>query len=168
MFRGLDIVSFGGAGINIMFANGSLPNVIESNYIGFIPGEVVPHGNGDGILTSASALHTVIGGTTASQRNVISGNVYDGIYLEGVATVTGNYIGTTPAGNASKPNGRYGIAIGVDGSTNKIGGVARVPEILLRTITARESQYSTYRTFTPCRMPSAAIRSSAMAGWAST
>ena len=122
--RGLDIVSFGGAGINIMFANGSLPNVIESNYIGFIPGEVVSHGNGEGIQTSASALNTVIGGTTASQRNVISGNIYDGIYLEGEATVVGNYIGTTPAGNAAKPNGRYGIAIGIDGSMNKIGGVA--------------------------------------------
>src|SRR4030095_8517218 len=67
----------------------------------------------------------LIGGTSASARNVVSGNSGSGIILFGGASNTqiqGNYIGTNLAGTAKIANGD-GVPAGTSMSTT-IGGTA--------------------------------------------
>jgi hypothetical protein len=72
------------------------------------------------------AQDNTIGGSTPGQRNVISGNLEEGVSISGSATtgnvVKGNYIGTNAAGTAGLPNGAQGVAIGPDAQDNTIGG----------------------------------------------
>ena len=55
--------------------------------------------------------NSVIGGTTASDRNVISGNNSYGIFAAGQATIVGNFIGTNASGTAALPNLNDGIFV---------------------------------------------------------
>jgi CSLREA domain-containing protein len=67
----------------------------------------------------------VIGGAASGEGNLISGNLYVGIYFEPGAdgnTVMGNAIGTDPSG--SIPLGNY-YGIRIDGSDNVIGGIGQ-------------------------------------------
>jgi CSLREA domain-containing protein len=78
-------------------------------------------GNQDGITVFQSS-NNIIGGTTPSERNVISGNG-TGIMLGGSNNVVqGNYIGTNAFASASVGNS-FGIRPN-DGSNNTIGGTA--------------------------------------------
>src|SRR5262249_43831524 len=76
--------------------------------------------SGAGTLTN-----TTIGGTTAAERNIISGNGSDGGRIEGSATtgtvVEGNYIGTNAAGNTARANA-YGVEIAAGASNTTVGG----------------------------------------------
>jgi CSLREA domain-containing protein len=65
----------------------------------------------------------VVGGTTASERNLISGNTFDGIQIahSNGNLIQGNRIGTNAAGTSPLPNGRDGILLQV-GLSNLIGG----------------------------------------------
>ena len=69
----------------------------------------------DGILVTGE--YNVIGGTTASARNVVSGNAGAGIDLSGRLAIgnkiEGNYIGTDAYGFASEAN-QYGVLIQAD------------------------------------------------------
>ena len=110
--RGLALIG-GGVGIRI-----GAPNVtVAGNYIGLDPGgSAAPVSNCTGI--SLDHLEARIGGTTASDRNVISGSRHSGITIDGGgsgSTISGNYIGTNAAGNASVPNGHSGIEAAVSG-----------------------------------------------------
>ena len=62
----------------------------------------------------------MIGGTTASARNVISGNVGNGLRVGSGVTVQGNFIGTDVTGTAALGNGESGVS--VLGFDNLIGG----------------------------------------------
>ena len=55
----------------------------------------------------------IIGGTTATARNVISGNNSDGVYLSMCRTayVRGNYVGVTTGGNADLRNDQEGVEV---------------------------------------------------------
>lgn len=70
-----------------------------------------------------------IGGSGTGQRNVISGNGSSGIGISGAGaknnTVSGNYIGVTPAGDAKEPN-LLGVSIANGASNNLVGGVTAV------------------------------------------
>jgi hypothetical protein len=60
------------------------------------------------------AAGTVIGGTTAADRNVISGNGGDGVRVtsSGAGTVVrGNYLGTNAGGTAAVPNNGNGVTV---------------------------------------------------------
>ena len=109
--RGLAIDSFPGEGIHVK----SNVNHIAGNYIGTdVSGAIAkPNTNGIAIETGTS---NVIGGPAISDRNVISGNSGDAIYLSpglrGNAdsnTIQGNYLGTTADGNAALQNGGRGV-----------------------------------------------------------
>ncbi len=108
-----------GTGITVQSsANG---NTIQGNLIGLNAAGAQALGNGtDGIrLNTVSA--TIIGGTTAGARNVISGNT-TGIQLQTGATGTliqGNRIGTNAIGMNAVPNGA-GINVS-SASGNTIG-----------------------------------------------
>ena len=91
-------------------------NTIQTNDIGFWPGNpsLLPNGDGIGIFGSQNT----IGGTTAADRNVISGNTSDGIQISNGCCVvnasnviTGNYIGTNAAGTGPLGNHADGITV---------------------------------------------------------
>ena len=113
--QGLDITNFsGGAGI------ASVGNGIQvvGNYIGFdTTGSAAP--NQDGVDIDGTG--NTVGGTTAAERNVISGNFNDGVFVQGGSNlIEGNFIGTNMAGTAALAN-NVGVEISAS-STNVIGG----------------------------------------------
>ncbi|PWN07178.1 Ig-like domain-containing protein, partial [Rhodohalobacter mucosus] len=114
--RGLSIINFDSFAIRLV-GGGS---TIEGNFIGLdADGNVA--GNGTGISVT-STTGNQIGGTNASQRNVISGNNI-GIDLEagsGQNVIEGNYIGTTSDGSASAGN-KFNLQIR-GSSNNTVGG----------------------------------------------
>lgn len=104
---------------NGIYCNSVSDNYIRGNYIGLGPDGVTDLGNaGDGIYLNNSP-GTMIGGTFEAERNVISGNGDDGIYLSGAnnnVQIIGNYIGTTASGEAALPNAGDGLEF--SGATN--------------------------------------------------
>ncbi|MGH8248367.1 MAG: hypothetical protein ACREUU_18265, partial [Gammaproteobacteria bacterium] len=124
-------------GINV----GGDDHVIAGNYIGPDITGTLDRGNsmnGINLFGTGSGDGTernIIGGTTAVERNVISGNNGNGIYLtsgtgctpdpcQGPARnmVQGNYIGTNAAGDGYLGNTGHGIELD-DANVNCIGGV---------------------------------------------
>ena len=100
---------------------------IEGNRIGTDTTGTVALANGGNGISFSYAENSVIGGTSASARNVISGNALSGIALGNTSSfvrIQGNFIGTDVAGTAALGNGGHGIpsdsAIGH--VTNTIGG----------------------------------------------
>src|SRR5260370_1274412 len=71
--------------------------------------------------------NSLIGGTTAAARNVISGNALTGINTNTNVTVQGNYIGTNALGTAAVGNGNWGVSLGdnsiIGGTTAGAGNV---------------------------------------------
>ena len=131
--RGLVINRFGpavpGIEAGIQLTNGG-NNVVEGNLIGTDITGTIDRGNtGNGIYVSSS--NNVIGGTTAAQRNIISGNGKPGIIITALLaaantnTVQGNYIGTDITGTAALGNDNVGVLIR-DGVGNTVGGTAGV------------------------------------------
>jgi hypothetical protein len=113
-----------GCGITIYGADAT-GNTVRGNYIGTDLTGTASLGNGyDGILIGNSPNNT-IGGTSASARNLISGNLGNGIVLQGTGatanTVQGNHIGTDLTGTVDLGNAANGIAV-VESSANLIGG----------------------------------------------
>jgi len=98
-------------------------NTVQGNYIGVNASGAAALGNGsDGVYIFAAAAN-LIGGTTAQARNVISGNLGDGVEISSTATdnrVQGNYIGVNASNTAAVGNGENGIL--VYGPQNTIGG----------------------------------------------
>jgi hypothetical protein len=115
--RGLVINAFAGDGIELE-TNGD--NVIAGNYIGTTSTGYAAQGNGYGVYVLSGSDNT-IGGTTAADRNLISGNVTTGITLHsGGNRVEGDYIGTDVSGLKALKNGT-GVELTL-GSANVIGG----------------------------------------------
>lgn len=99
--------------INALSVSGS-SNTVQGNYIGTNAGgtAAIPNTQG-GIYVSGTG--NTIGGPTAADRNVISGNGGTGVGLGGPSNrVEGNYIGTNAGGTAAVPNG---MGVGVNGPT---------------------------------------------------
>jgi len=101
-------------------------NLVQGNYIGTDVNGTADLGNGGGGVYIEDAPNNTIGGTAASAGNVISGNNYDGVCIQGSGAtanvVQGNYIGTDVSGTADLGNSNYGVEI--NGSpTNTIGGM---------------------------------------------
>jgi hypothetical protein len=113
-----DITNFG-----IQIAEGS-GSVVQGNLIGTDVTGTRTLGNYVGI---AAAVPCLIGGTCAADRNVISGNDYVGIIVDGPggAVIQGNYVGTDITGTqALNPYRQNGISC-ADGGGNTsatIGG----------------------------------------------
>lgn len=102
-------------------------NLIEGNFLGTDPTGTIAHPNnstnaGQGcIILCASSSNNVIGGTTPDARNLISGNVGEGISFDGTGNVIqGNLIGTDVSGTLALGNTDRGIITG--GTNDLIGG----------------------------------------------
>jgi len=104
-------------------STGTASTSILGNLIGVNPAGDAAMPNGGPGIHVVSAINTVIGGASPSDRNVISGNTGDGIALHSGATgsvILGNRIGTNTGGTAAIPNGGDGIFADAPGAI--IGG----------------------------------------------
>ena len=135
---------YSGAGFNVVIDALATPGlgvgtIVRGNFIGTnAAGTGVPTGEANsatGILVERGATGTIIGGTSAADRNVISGNSAfsnnsggAGIAITDAGTtgtvVEGNYIGTDVTGNTALANVGDGVAIDSGATNNTIGGTA--------------------------------------------
>jgi len=120
----LEGVGIHGAGTNNNTVSG---NYIGTNYYGT---SSLPN-TWQGVRIYGGAQDNTIGGDTPGERNLISGNVKDGVAIIGVGTngntVSGNYIGITIGGAVTLPNTEHGIEISSGAQNNTIGGVNTNP-----------------------------------------
>ena len=114
------------AGVHIEQA-GSTNNTVIGNYIGTDKAGAAALGNGFGVNVTLGGAN-LVGGTTAAERNVISGNRLSGVRLDSASNnlVRGNYIGANAAGSAAVANLAHGVLVVSDAaapaSSNQIGG----------------------------------------------
>ncbi len=121
--KGLIINRFTFGGITL--ENGG-NNTIIDNYIGIDNTGTQARGNRDGVYIYNST-NNVVGGITAADRNIISGNNDDGVNFAGTTggdsnTVQGNYIGTDVTGTQPIGNHGDGVKISEESDNNLIGG----------------------------------------------
>ncbi len=121
--RGLNIQNFNQDGIDIASSNN---NTIAGNWFGLDSLGTAKAGNYNGINIWDSSSN-IIGGTTAADRNVISGNT-NGIWMGGSVLVgstnnqiIGNYIGTNALGTSGVGN-TNGLDISTYAINNLVGG----------------------------------------------
>ena len=107
----------------------STNNLIQGNFIGTNAAGTAAIPNASVGVYLLNATNTTIGGTTAAARNIISGNTFHGIQLDGTTTgtlVRGNYIGLNAAGTASIGIQDVGVSINNQNpgptTNNTIGG----------------------------------------------
>ena len=121
---GLSIVNWRGAGIHISSSN----NRIESSYIGLRSDGLTAAGNATGVQLASGATNNIVGGFTPAFRNIISGNLINGIDISGLNAianvVAGNFIGTNVSGSTAIGNAGSGVSIGNGAARNLIGGTA--------------------------------------------
>ncbi len=116
----------------VLIAFGAHDNTVAGNMIGTNDAQAV-YPNEIGVVVAWGAYQNVVGGERASadslcigKCNLISGNLRNGVILDGKATklnvVKGNFIGTDSTGTRSIPNEYPAIWIGGGAQDNIIGG----------------------------------------------
>ena len=128
--RGLDITGFSqGAGI-LISGSGATGNWVYGNYLGTDPTGALADSNDAGVEIDGGASGNLIGTNgdgvdDAAERNIISGNLYAGVWITDAGTeqnvVAGNYIGTNATGTAAVANGDYGVLLAAGTSNNWVG-----------------------------------------------
>ena len=118
-----NIISGNTTGIDI-YTGAASGNLIAGNYIGTDITGTSAIANGTGILIRNAASDNTIGGASAADRNLISGNTAAGVEITNSGSsanvIAGNYIGTNVSGTAALANG--GDGIDDFASNNTIGG----------------------------------------------
>jgi titin len=101
-------------------------NLIEGNLIGTdASGSSALANAGNGVEVFQGGAGTTIGGTSAGARNIISGNLEDGVTLRSGATsvlAQGNFIGTELSGSRALPNAGNGVNFYLGARGNTVGG----------------------------------------------
>ncbi len=124
--RGLAIQNVTFSAIDMLY-NFSQSNHVEGCYLGLAPDGTNAQPNGfQGVNIAGGAHGNVIGGTNASQRNVISGNIFSyGITITETNSdnnvVMGNYLGLDASGTMVVSNALSGVGI-FGGPQNTIVG----------------------------------------------
>ncbi len=97
---------------------GSTGNVVAGNIVGLDPTGTLATGFGNsmqGVFVGGGASGNTIGGVTAADRNIISGNTSNGVVIRDVGTdnntILGNYIGTDITGTLDRGNGVTGVTV---------------------------------------------------------
>jgi hypothetical protein len=121
--KGLVINRWSKAAIRIS-GSGATGNKVAGNYMGTDDSGTQDLGNAYGVYLY-EAPNNNIGGTTPAERNVISGNNGNGVYVEGFDAkgnrIMGNYVGTDK--NGIVPLGNFSPGILINGpANNTIGG----------------------------------------------
>ena len=108
----------------IYLTSGTGTNLIQGNLIGLTAAGNSALGNYQDGIEISGGTGNIIGGTVAGARNVISGNLNNGVDIVLVTDsgnlVQGNYIGTDITGSSPFGNNQSGILI--EGCSNLIGG----------------------------------------------
>ena len=101
--------------------------VVAGNFIGTDAKGTSMIGNTTGGIHVSAGTDVTIGGATVLARNVVSGNLGDGVQIDGASTGTiieGNYVGVDQTG--TQPLGNTASGIEVDNSAGTtIGGAAK-------------------------------------------
>ncbi len=134
-----NVISGNFVGVEIT-GSGTNGNVVAGDKIGTdVTGTTAFDSNGEplgnviyGVFINLGASDNIVGGSTAAARNIISGNVQNGVELYGSGTsgnvVDGDFIGTDVTGTTAidgngKPLGNInGVDIDFGASDNTIGG----------------------------------------------
>ena len=118
--RGLIITRFPDAGLLLI---GGVGNTITCNLIGTDAAGAASLGNGGNGIDVFQSGGNIIGGSEATNGNVIAGNGLNGvkINLADGNSVLGNIIGVDPTGSVALPNGDSGVAV-VNSIDTTIGG----------------------------------------------
>lgn len=114
----------------VLITGATTNNLVQGNYIGTdVTGtQALPNGSAGtvpaqraGVTITGSASDNTIGGTTVSNRNLISGNAGSGVYIADAITrdnlIDGNAIGINAALDGALGNGDAGIALVNAGAT---------------------------------------------------
>jgi CSLREA domain-containing protein len=109
---------------------------IEGNFIGTDPSGTIDRGNGDNGVFIFSASDNTVGGDSPDKRNLLSGNGFAGVFIEGDSSfgaapnnaVEGNLIGTQKDGVKALGNSTDGVAVGA------FGGIATGNRVLSNSI----------------------------------
>jgi hypothetical protein len=87
-------------------------NLVLGNLIGTTVNGDAALGNGLGVQVVTSDAGTMVGGSSQSEGNLVSGNTWIGIYVKGNANfVIGNRVGTNASGGGSVPNYSHGVSL---------------------------------------------------------
>jgi parallel beta-helix repeat protein len=112
-----------------MNGSGTRMNNVKGNYIGISADGDTFISNHTGIMIKSNSNHNIIGGSTSNERNIISGNIEIGVYIESSDsnTVSGNYIGPDPSGSGTYSIGdtlmqANGVEVNTVSKHNTIGG----------------------------------------------
>jgi hypothetical protein len=133
--RGLEIDSFSqGAGIHLT-GTGATGDWIYGNFLGTDPTGTQALPNNEGVEIDAGAAKNLIGTNgdgvnDTAERNIISGNLFTGVWITGQGTndnaVAGNFIGTSVSGDVALDNGAspvyYPYSISGNNYGSNIGG----------------------------------------------
>ena len=135
--EGLAINRFGGNGI-VVTGSGATGNQIQGNFIGTDPAGTTALGNDmapgtpsfSGVYIDAGASNNTIGGTSPASRNLISGNLGEGVEILDINgqntsgnVIANNYIGTDASGTNALGNVKSGVFIPW-AANNTVGGAA--------------------------------------------
>jgi len=113
------------AGVHVL-GIGASANTVQGNFVGTDAAGGLDRGNSQHGVFIDGAPNNIVGGTSASARNVISGNNATGVTIQGATgnLVRGNRIGTNAAGSGALGNTSDGVRVGGNASTSSIGGAA--------------------------------------------
>ncbi|MFC1976241.1 right-handed parallel beta-helix repeat-containing protein [Chloroflexota bacterium] len=103
--------------------SGTMSNTVSGNHIGTDESGTADLGNTYyGVHISSGAQNNTVGGDTGGERNVISGNNYDGVRIQHSDgnTILGNYIGIAANGTSGLGNAWRGVYI-ADAQENTVG-----------------------------------------------
>jgi len=118
------------AGI-VMNGSGTNYNSVKGNFIGTNKDGNNFVSNHTGVMLKSSSNQNIIGGSTSAERNIISGNLEIGVYIEASDSnmVKGNYLGPDISGNSTFMMGDSaiqgnGIELNTVSKYNIVGGPA--------------------------------------------
>ena len=102
-------------------------NVVTGNYSGTNAAGTAAKANVAGVWMNSN--NNTVGGTSAAERNILSGNILDGVQINGTVGATGNviignYIGLDVTGTLDLGNTNQGVAMYRGAKNNTVGGTA--------------------------------------------